>query len=71
MTVPLPQEQQGFILEVHEETGECVAVAPAPVLAPAPLRDQPMGDDSEEPMEEEFFNESGTKEPLLDYTPMP
>ncbi|KAL5214648.1 hypothetical protein ABZP36_003800 [Zizania latifolia] len=69
--MPLPQEQQGFVLEVREETGECMAVAPAPVLAPAPQRDQPMDDDCEEPMEEEFFEESDTEKPLLGYTPTP
>ncbi|KAL5212647.1 hypothetical protein ABZP36_023494 [Zizania latifolia] len=70
-SVPLPCEQQRIVLEVCEGTGKCVAIAPAPVLAPAPSWDQPMGDDSGEPMEEEFFEESGTKEPLLDNTPAP
>ncbi|KAG8047332.1 hypothetical protein GUJ93_ZPchr0008g12207 [Zizania palustris] len=64
-------EQQWRILhlESQEETRECTVVAPAPVPASAPQRDQPMGEDIKDPMEEEFFEESRTEEPLLGYTP--
>ncbi|KAG8048487.1 hypothetical protein GUJ93_ZPchr0009g399 [Zizania palustris] len=70
MSMPLPQEQQRFVMEILEETGECAAVAPTPVPASAPQGDQPMGEDSEDPMEE-FFEESRTKGPLIGYTPTP
>ncbi|KAG8083458.1 hypothetical protein GUJ93_ZPchr0015g6867 [Zizania palustris] len=65
------QEQQRFAVEIPEGTGECAAVAPAPVPALAPQGDQPMGEDSEEPTEEEFFEESRTERPLIGYTPAP
>ncbi|KAG8050935.1 hypothetical protein GUJ93_ZPchr0009g1108 [Zizania palustris] len=54
----------------REETGECAAIAPTHVPVLAPQRDQPVGEDREEPMEEEFFAESDTEDPLLGYTPM-
>ncbi|KAG8083648.1 hypothetical protein GUJ93_ZPchr0016g2571 [Zizania palustris] len=69
MSVLLPPEQQRFAVEIPEGTGECVAVAPAPVPASAPQGDQPMGEDSEEPMEEEFFEESRTEGPLIGVDP--
>ncbi|KAG8091475.1 hypothetical protein GUJ93_ZPchr0012g21503 [Zizania palustris] len=71
MSVPLPQEQQRFSVEISDETEECAAIAPAPVLASAPQGDQPMGEDSEEPMEEEFFDESRAEGRLIGYTPAP
>ncbi|KAG8088354.1 hypothetical protein GUJ93_ZPchr0010g10487 [Zizania palustris] len=53
-----------FVVEIQEETRECVAIAPAPVPTSTHQRDQPMGEDSEEPMEEEFFEESRTEGPF-------
>ncbi|KAG8083527.1 hypothetical protein GUJ93_ZPchr0015g6748 [Zizania palustris] len=70
-SVPLLQEQQRFVVEIPEETRECTTIAPTPVPASAPQRDQPLGEDSEEPMEEEFFEESRTEGPLIGYTPAP
>ncbi|KAG8044471.1 hypothetical protein GUJ93_ZPchr0128g33461 [Zizania palustris] len=70
-SVPLLKEQQRFVVEIPEEIGECTAVALATVLASMPQRDQPMGEDNEEPMEEEFFEESRTEWPLIGYTPAP